>query len=286
METMFCYQCEQTANCSGCTGNRGVCGKTADVANLQDALTGALIGLARATDGNEKVTKDTWHLMASALFATLTNVNFSAEDIERFTNDVHAETARLVPDCSCCQSPCGHNADYDMQKLWTAQEDIRSLKSLILFGIRGMAAYAHHAMRLGCEDETVSAWFCKGLSALAQEHSVAEWLALITEFGEVNFKCMALLDRANTSAFGDPVPTRVHTDIQKGPFIVVSGHDLEDLHQLLEQTAGKARARLSGSEQIPPSRRQLRHGVAESAEGVCRSPRTHPFHHQLHHAAA
>ena len=141
MENMFCYQCEQTANCSGCTGNRGVCGKTADVANLQDALTGALIGLARATDGNEKVTKDTWHLMASALFATLTNVNFSAEDIERFTNDVHAETARLVPDCSCCQSPCGHNADYDMQKLWTAQEDIRSLKSLILFGIRGMAAY-------------------------------------------------------------------------------------------------------------------------------------------------
>ena len=149
METMFCYQCEQTANCSGCTGNRGVCGKTADVANLQDALTGALIGLARATDGNEKVTKDTWHLMASALFATLTNVNFSAEDIERFTNDVHAETARLVPDCSCCQSPCGHNADYDMQKLWTAQEDIRSLKSLILFGIRGMAAYAHHAFVLG-----------------------------------------------------------------------------------------------------------------------------------------
>ena len=97
MENMFCYQCEQTANCSGCTGNRGVCGKTADVANLQDALTGALIGLARATDGNEKVTKDTWHLMASALFATLTNVNFSAEDIERFTNDVHAETAPPGP---------------------------------------------------------------------------------------------------------------------------------------------------------------------------------------------
>ena len=101
------------------------------------------------------------------------------------------------------------------------------------------------------EDETVSAWFCKGLSALAQEHSVAEWLALITEFGEVNFKCMALLDRANTSAFGDPVPTRVHTDIQKGPFIVVSGHDLEDLHQLLEQTAGKGVNIYTHSEMLP-----------------------------------
>ncbi len=111
--------------------------------------------------------------------------------------------------------------------------------------------YAHHAMRLGCEDETVSAWFYKGLSALAQEHSVAEWLALITEFGEVNFKCMALLDRANTSAFGDPVPTRVHTDIQKGPFIVVSGHDLEDLHQLLEQTAGKGVNIYTHSEMLP-----------------------------------
>ena len=161
METMFCYQCEQTANCSGCTGNRGVCGKTADVANLQDALTGALIGLARATAGNEKVTKDTWHLMASALFATLTNVNFSAEDIARFTDEVHAETARLVPDCSCCQNPCGHNSDYDMQKLWTAQEDIRSLKSLILFGIRGMAAYAHHAFVLGYEDEEIGRFFAR-----------------------------------------------------------------------------------------------------------------------------
>ena len=98
-----------------------------DVANLQDVLTGALIGLARATT-NAQPTKDTWHLMISALFATLTNVNFSAEDIETFTRRVHEETRRLVPDCSCCQNPCGHNDDYDMRKLWSAQEDIRKIE--------------------------------------------------------------------------------------------------------------------------------------------------------------
>ena len=102
-----------------------------------------------------------------------------------------------------------------------------------------MAAYAHHAMNLGYRDKEVDAWFYKGLAALAREHSVEEWLALIMEFGQVNFQCMALLDRANTETFGDPVPTRVNIDVKKGPFIVVSGHDLEDLHQLLEQTAGR-----------------------------------------------
>lgn len=101
-----------------------------------------------------------------------------------------------------------------------------------------MAAYAHHALRLGERDESVTAWFYKGLCAVAEEHTVEEWLALIVEFGGVNLQCMALLDRANTGRFGDPVPTRVRTDIQAGPFIVVSGHDLLDLEQLLEQTQG------------------------------------------------
>jgi hydroxylamine reductase len=113
-----------------------------------------------------------------------------------------------------------------------------SLRATLLFGLKGMAAYAHHALRLGYRDKHVDEWFYKGLAALAQEYSAEEWLALIMEFGQVNFQCMALLDRANTESFGDPVPTRVNIDVKKGPFIVVSGHDLEDLHQLLEQAAG------------------------------------------------
>ena len=117
--------------------------------------------------------------------------------------------------------------------------------------MKGMAAYAHHAFRLGQEDEAVSQWFYKGLCALRQEHTVEEWLALITEFGLVNYQCMALLDKANTAAFGDPAPAKVHTDIRRGPFIVVSGHDLEDLHQLLEQTTGTGVNVYTHSEMLP-----------------------------------
>ena len=135
---------------------------------------------------------------------------------------------------------CGGSCETeDSAWLWQGETDVVSLRSTLLFGLKGMAAYAHHAMALGYEDKEVSRWFYRGLAALAQQHSVEEWLALIMEFGQVNFRCMALLDRANTETFGDPVPTRVGTDIRRGPFIVVSGHDLEDLHQLLEQTQGK-----------------------------------------------
>ena len=161
---MFCYQCEQTAGCSGCTGKAGVCGKKEDTARLQDQLTGALIGLARSTDGNEWALKDsTAAIVVEGLFATLTNVNFDNEALQRLIDRVEEEKARLIPDCAVCASPCGKNNDYDMEKLWTADEDIRSLKSLILFGIRGMAAYAYHAAVLGYKDEEIHRFLYKAL---------------------------------------------------------------------------------------------------------------------------
>ena len=250
MDNMFCFQCEQTAGCSGCTGNRGVCGKPSDVAKLQDALTGALIGLARAANG-APLDRDTSHLVTSALFATLTNVNFSAEDIKSLTRRVHEATNRLVPNCSCCQSPCGHNDDYDMENVWTANEDIRSLKSLILFGIRGMAAYAHHASVLGYEDETVNRFFCKALFAVGEDWGMDELLPIVLEVGEKNLATMALLDKANTETFGTPVPTQVPLTIEKGPFIVVTGHDLRDLKLLLEQTEGRGINIYTHGEMLP-----------------------------------
>ena len=240
MSDMFCFQCQQTAGGSGCV-RAGVCGKQPTTAHLQDILVCRLIRLAEVCEQNSEHPREVTQLLADGLFITLTNVNFDDEAIRAFTARVE----------DALRSHGGDVREEDPSWLWRGETDLVSLRSTLLFGLKGMAAYAHHAMRLGCEDETVSAWFCKGLSALAQEHSVAEWLALITEFGEVNFKCMALLDRANTSAFGDPVPTRVHTDIQKGPFIVVSGHDLEDLHQLLEQTAGKGINVYTHSEMLP-----------------------------------
>ena len=227
-KNMFCYQCEQTAGCAGCTGNRGVCGKTADTANLQDRLTGALIGLARAT-GNAAPDDEIWQLMISSLFATLTNVNFSPSDIQSLLERVRAAKRRLVPDCSSCANPCGHNDDYDLAQIWTADEDIRSLKSLILFGIRGMAAYAHHAMVLGYTDAQLNQFFAKALFALGEDWGMDELLPIVLEVGEKNLAAMALLDRAHTETFGHPTPVTVPLTIEKGPFIVVSGHDLRDL---------------------------------------------------------
>ena len=250
---MFCFQCEQTACDTGCTGKAGVCGKKADTAGLQDQLTGALIGLARATEGNvSSVTEDTHRLVMEALFATLTNVNFDNDAIEELTRRVEEEKQRLAPDCSVCGSACGRNDNYDMEKLWNADEDVRSLKSLILFGIRGMAAYAYHAAVLGYTDADVNSFFYKALFAVGMDDwGMDELLPIVMEAGEVNLKCMALLDKANTETFGDPVPTEVSLTVEKGPFIVISGHDLYDLKKLLEQTEGKGINIYTHGEMLP-----------------------------------
>ena len=220
---MFCFQCEQTAACTGCTGKAGVCGKTADVAQLQDELTGALIGLARATDGGMQATPEAWRLMIEGLFTTVTNVNFNEKTIRELIGRVHAEKAQLVPDCSSCAAPCGRTSDYDMNLLWSADEDIRSLKSLVLFGVRGMAAYAHHAMVLGYTDDEVNRFFAKALFAIGEDWGMEELLPIVMEVGEKNLKCMALLDKANTESYGTPIPVTVPLTVEKGPFIVEIG---------------------------------------------------------------
>ena len=237
-QQMFCFQCEQTAGCSGCTGAAGVCGKKADTAKLQDELTGALIGLARSAEGNmHLLTERTEDLVIEGLFTTVTNVNFNNETITALIHRIEDEKNRMVPGCTACGAPCGRNDDYDMNDLWQADEDIRSLKSLILFGIRGMAAYAYHANVLGYRDQEVNRFFYKALYAVgAKDWGMAELLPVVLEVGEVNLKCMELLDRANTQTYGSPAPTQVSLTVEKGPFIVISGHDLYDLKQLLEQT--------------------------------------------------
>ncbi len=237
-QQMFCFQCEQTAGCSGCTGAAGVCGKKADTAKLQDELTGALIGLARSVEGNmHLLTERTDDLVIEGLFTTVTNVNFNNETITALIRRIEDEKNRMVPGCTACGAPCGRNDDYDMNDLWQADEDIRSLKSLILFGIRGMAAYAYHANVLGYRDQEVNRFFYKALYAVgARDWGMEELLPVVLEVGEVNLKCMELLDRANTQTYGSPTPTQVSLTVEKGPFIVISGHDLYDLKQLLEQT--------------------------------------------------
>ena len=162
MNKMFCFQCEQTAGCTGCTGAMGVCGKSADTSMLQDKLTGAIIGLAKSTSHNPK-RKETDKIIIEGLFTTITNVNFNDDTLKEMIDKVHLEKNAIAPNCNACAMPCGSTEDYDMNLLWNEDEDIRSLKSLILFGIRGMAAYAYHAMVLGYEDEEVNDFFYKSL---------------------------------------------------------------------------------------------------------------------------
>ena len=247
---MFCFQCEQTAGCTGCTGNAGVCGKQSDTAKLQDELTGALIGLARTVNENQP-TAATHRVMLDGLFTTITNVNFDNETIRLQIEAAHKAKASFIMQCKDCASSCERNEDYDMEELWGANEDIRSLKSLILFGLRGMAAYAYHALMLGYTDEEVNAFFYKGMFAIGEDWGMDELLPLVMETGKVNLKCMELLDKANTETYGTPVPTTVPLLIEKGPFIVVSGHDLYDLSLLLEQTKDKGINIYTHGEMLP-----------------------------------
>lgn len=236
MSEMFCFQCEQTAGCKGCTGRAGVCGKPADVARLQDKLTGALVGLSVGA-GGKSPSKAADQEMLAGLFTTITNVNFNAETVQQRIDAIH----ELAP----------NTADYDMDSVWSGNEDIRSLKSLILFGLRGMAAYAYHAAVLGYTDDTVTDFFYEGLAAVGGEGGMDDLLPLVLKTGEVNLKCMALLDKANTETYGTPVPTTVPLTVEKGPFIVVTGHDLRDLKLLLEQTAGKGVNVYTHGEMLP-----------------------------------
>ena len=238
---MFCFQCEQTAGCKGCTGAQGVCGKKEDTALLQDELTGAMIGLARAV-GDAAPDKSTVRALIDGLFTTVTNVSFDSEAVRLETQAVRAEARRLGAQ---------EDGEYDLRRLWTDDEDIRSLKSLLLFGMRGMAAYAFHARALGYRDDEVDRFFVKGLAAVGAQKTMEELLPLTMETGRVNLKCMELLDRANTGTYGTPVPTTVPLTVEKGPFIVVSGHDLHDLYLLLEQTKGRGVNVYTHGEMLP-----------------------------------
>ena len=226
MSNMFCFQCEQTVQGTGCTGMAGVCGKSANTASLQDVLTGALIGLARAAGGN--VSGSTCQVIIDGLFVTATNVNFDDAAIRIWIEKVRSEAAKF-----------GAVKEYAMSDLWNADEDVRSLKSLLLLGVRGIAAYAHHASVLGYKNEEIGSFIARALTAVGEsEYGMGELLPLVDEAGKVNLICMELLDKANTESYGNPKPVTVPLSIEKGPFIIISGHDLRDLKLLLEQTEG------------------------------------------------
>ena len=271
-QKMFCYQCEQTAGCAGCTGSTGVCGKTAETARLQDQLVGAMIGLARAAEGVECPGDRVYRTVIEGLFTTLTNVSFDDDAIRAQIEKTHREKERLLAapvkksagprekaagesgaaeNAACAAASVQDTDDYNLGLLWDMDPDIRSLKSLILFGLKGMAAYAYHALMLGASDETVNQFFLTGLREIAKDGTVENLLPTVLKVGEVNLTCMAMLDAANTGTYGTPIPVSVPLVVERGPFIVVTGHDLKDLELLLKQTEGKGVNIYTHGEMLP-----------------------------------
>jgi len=255
---MFCYQCEQTALGTGCT-EFGVCGKEAGVAALQDLLVYQLEGLAvygaAVLGQGQSIAQATHRLVIEALFSTLTNVNFDAGFFLELLKET--ETAKLalktqagvsagsLPTAAVYRLPGDDEAiqrdadQIDLRPAAMLNPDIQSLKDILLYGIKGMAAYAHHAWMLGYQDSAISEYFYRGLSAMLDESlTLNDLIGMVMEFGQINLKTMELLDRANTGSFGHPEPTQALITRKKGPFIIISGHDLSDLVQLLDQTDG------------------------------------------------
>ena len=243
MDTMFCFQCEQTAKGEACN-SRGVCGKQASTSNLQDELTASLIELAQMIGTSENALADT--LICEGLFTAVTNVNFDDADL---THKIEAVQNAIK---QAQHSNFEAMPAFNMDTIWEAQEDIRSLKSLILFGIRGAAAYAYHAHVLGYATKEADAFFREALCALAnQDFGMDELLPLVLETGRINYVCMEILDEANVKTYGMPQPTEVTLEIEPGPFIVITGHDLHDLKQLLEQSEGRGVNIYTHGEMLP-----------------------------------
>ncbi|MEJ5365997.1 MAG: hydroxylamine reductase [Desulfosoma sp.] len=270
---MFCYQCEQTAKNEACT-KLGVCGKQPDVAALQDLLTHLLKGLSqvavagRAVGINDRAVNV---FTCEALFSTLTNVNFDPEDLVRFIQ----KTVELREGLKAKVKAAGGTVDFGngpaaFQPASTLFEmvrqgetvafdkdpepnpDIRSLKHTAIFGLRGVAAYADHAQILGQEDDAVYAALQEILAdTLRLDLTLNDWVARVLRVGEVNIRAMELLDAANTGTYGHPVPTKVPLGHRKGKAILVSGHDLKDLEELLKQTQGKGITVYTHGEMLP-----------------------------------
>jgi hydroxylamine reductase len=219
---MFCNQCEEAANGTGCN-IAGVCGKSGEVSDLQDKLILSTILIAKKGKGSEEENK----FVMESLFATITNANF---DDAYFKKKID-EAKELV-----------EFNDQDLEEYASlkngSNEDIKSLKELLLYGIKGIAAYLEHAYVLGYKDETIFAFITEGLISIADVDSVDELVALNLKCGEFGVKTMALLDKANTENFGNPEPTKVNIGVKENPGILISGHDLKDLKGLLEQTKG------------------------------------------------
>ncbi len=264
-QNMFCYQCQETAGCTGCTRS-GVCGKTPDVAAIQDLLVYVTRGLAAVTTAlraqGKRVSPEVSHLVTWNLFTTITNANFDEAAItQRVAETLKVRDSLLsqVEDPAALPEAARWDGSGDWKAkartvgvLSTQDEDVRSLRELITYGLKGLAAYTKHANALLRSDEEVDAFLERALAATLDDSLTLEELtALVLETGKYGVQGMALLDQANTGRYGNPEITRVQIGVGKNPGILVSGHDLRDLEMLLEQTQGTGVDVYTHSEMLP-----------------------------------
>ena len=264
-EKMFCYQCQETAGCTGCT-QAGVCGKQPDVAAMQDLLVYVTRGLSAVTTALRKegqpVSKQVNHLITFNLFTTITNANFDKERItERIRSTLETKSALLgqvkTPSMLPKAALWDGTGDWEEKArqvgvLSTQHEDIRSLRELITYGVKGLSAYMEHANTLLQENEEVDAFLQRALAATLDDTlTVDDLVALTLETGSYGVKGMALLDKANTQAYGNPQITKVNIGAGKNPGILISGHDLRDLEMLLDQTKDTGVDVYTHSEMLP-----------------------------------
>ncbi|NLK35058.1 MAG: hydroxylamine reductase, partial [Gracilibacteraceae bacterium] len=263
--SMFCYQCQETAGGKGCTV-RGVCGKTEEVAKLQDLLIYTLKGISEiVVKGKADISKlgNTNHEVLSSLFMTITNANFDDGSIEKqikkmlsirdgLRKSVTAENLHDAATFTVDSRESMLQKSESIGVLSTSKEDVRSLREMITYGIKGMAAYAEHAKNIGKENIEIITFIYEALAATLDDSLTADDLVALTlKTGEHGVKVMALLDEANTSRFGIPEITEVNIGVRKNPAILISGHDLTDLEQLLEQTKGTGVDVYTHSEMLP-----------------------------------
>lgn len=280
---MFCFQCQETAGCSGCT-KFGVCGKSPELANMQDLLIYATKGLSEVTTRirkeGKKIDKELNHFITLNLFTTITNANFDndvfysrvketlrikRELIEKLDNKENLSEVALWEASSNEEMDKKSNSD-EVGVLATKNEDIRSLRELITYGLKGLSAYSKHANALGYDNEEIDAFMQETLAKLLDDSlSVEELIALTLETGKVGVDGMELLDTANTETYGNPEITKVNIGVGKNPGILVSGHDLKDIEQLLIQTEGTGVDVYTHSEMLPahyyPNLKKYKHLV-------------------------
>ena len=263
---MFCFQCQETAGCKGCT-HSGVCGKTPDVAGMQDLLIYMTKGISQAASAlraeGKEVTKDTNHLVTTDLFTTITNANFDKEAIIKRIEDTLVAKKQLLAELSSTEGLPeaalweGTRDSFEEKArtvgvLATEDEDVRSLRELITYGLKGLAAYSKHANVLGRDADEIDAFIQQALAKVTDDSlTVDDLVALTLECGSFGVKGMALLDSANTETYGNPEVTEVEIGVRKNPAILISGHDLKDLEMLLEQTAGTGVDVYTHSEMLP-----------------------------------